>query len=326
MIAAFKHKNPVNTLTLLLYGLIIKFPLFLNPVIPKYNPGDGYLYQVLLKLLQPFNTAPLVFSLLAFLLVFAEATLLNRIINSLRLFPRQNYLAGMSYLLVTSMLPGWSSFSAPLIINGLLIWTWYRLLGLYNNNKPLSAIFNVSLLTGILPLIYTSAIVYIVLLLLAVIILRPFRLTELLIALLGVFTPYYFFFVLLYLTDQWTIDRIVPVFTFYLPRISSSLWTTGGIVLLLLPFLVGGYYVQDNLNKMLIQMRKSWSLLLLLLLISLLLLLIGPDNSYIHWMVIAMPIAAFHAATYFYLPAGWLATVLHWLTFAFVVILNYGGF
>jgi hypothetical protein len=326
MITAFKHKTPANALILLLYGLIIKFPLFLHPVTPQHNRGDNYLYLALLKFLHSFTgDTPIVFSLLAFLLLFAEATLLNRIINSLRLFPRQNYLAGMSYLLVTSMIPGWSSFSAPLLVNGLLIWIWYKLLGLYNNNKPRSAIFNVSVLVSLLPLIYAPAIAYIILLLLAVIILRPFRITELLVALLGVLTPYYFFFVLLYLTNQWTIDKIVPAFTFYLPRLSSSLWVSTGIILLLIPFLIGGYYVQDNLNKMLIQMRKGWSLLLLLLLVSLLIILISPDNNYTHWIVIAVPIAAFHAATYFYLSAGsgWPATLLHWISFAFVVMLNY---
>lgn len=327
MIAAFKHKNPGNALVLLLYGLVIKFPLFLHPAEPLYNQGDNYLYRALLRLLQPFTTdTPVIFSLLAFLLVFAEATLLNRIVNSLRLFPKQNYLVGMSYLLVTSMIPGWSGFSAPLIINGLLIWAWYRLLGLYNNNKPRSAIFNVSVLVGLLPLIYAPAIAYIVLLLLAVVILRPFRLTELMVALLGVLTPYYFFFVLLYLTDQWTIDKIIPAFTFYLPRLSSSLWVSTGIILLLVPFLLGGYYVQDNLNKMLIQVRKGWSLLLLLLLVSLLIILVSPDSNYVHWMVIAVPIAAFHAATYYYLPPGWLPALLHWVSFAFVVTLNYGVF
>lgn len=327
MIAAFKHKNPGNTFILLLYGLAIKFPLFLHPETPQHNRGDNFLYTALLKLLQPFTTStPVVFSLLAFLLVFTEAILLNRIINSLRLFPKQNYLAGMSYLLVTSMMPGWIGFSAPLLINGLLIWIWYRLLGFYNNSKPRSAIFNVSVLVGTLPLIYAPAIAYIVLLLLAVVILRPFRVTELLIALLGVLTPYYFFFVLLYLTDQWTIDKIIPAFTFYLPRLSSSLWITGGITLLLVPFLLGGYYVQGNLNKMLIQVRKGWSLLLLLLLVSLLIILVSPDNNYVHWMVIAVPIAAFHAATYFYLSNGWLATLLHWVSFAFVIMLNYGVF
>lgn len=298
--------------------------MFLHPEKPLYNQGDNYIYQLILKFLHPFTeNAPIIFSLLAFLIIFAEATLLNRIVNSLRLFPRSNYLTGLSYLLATSMITEWSTFSAPLLLNGLLIWIWYRLLGLYNNNNPKSAIFNVAIMVGILPLIYAPAIAYLILLVLALLIMRPFRITELLVALLGVLTPYYFFFVILYLSSQWTLDKIVPDFTFYLPKIPSSLWITAGIVLLLVPFLTGGYYVQDNMNKMLIQARKSWSLLLLMLLVSLLIILINPNSNYVHWMVIVVPIAAFHAATYFYVPARWLALLLHWVSFAFVIMLNY---
>lgn len=324
MIATFKQKNPGNAFILLIYGLFIKFPMFLHPKKPLYNQGDNYIYQFILKILDPFAAnAPIIYSLLAFLIIFAQATLLNRIINTLRLFPKPNYLTAMSYMLATSMVADWSTFSAPLLINGLLIWIWYRLVGLYNNNSPKAAIFNVAILVGLLPLIYAPAIAYVLLLVLAIIIMRPFRVTELLVALLGVLTPYYFFFAVLYLTHQWTIDKIVPAFNFYLLKLPSSLWISGGIVLLLLPFMTGGYYVQDNLNKMLIQARKSWSLLLVMLLVSVLVILINPNNNYVHWMVIVAPIAAFHAATYFYLSASWLALLLHWVSFAFVIVLNY---
>lgn len=327
MITIFKQKNPGNAFILLLYGLIIKFPMFLHPVSPEYNQGDNYLYKLVLEFLDPVTRhVPIVFSILAFLLIFVQATLLNRIVNSLKLFPRPHYLTGMAYMLTTSIMAEWSSFSAPLVINLMLIWVWYRLLRLYNHPKPKSAIFNIAVLVGVLPLFYAPAIAYVLLLLLALLVMRPFSVTELLVSLLGVITPYYFFFVILYLTDQWTIDKIVPAFNFYLPRLPSSLWITAGIVLLLIPFLMGGYFVQDNLNKMLIQARKSWSMMLLLLLVSLLIILINPNHNYIHWLVIVVPIATFHAATYYYLSARWFAQLLHWASFAFVILLNYRVF
>jgi hypothetical protein len=31
----------------------------------------------------------------------------------------------------------------------------------------------------------------------------------------------------------------------------------------MVPFLTGGYFIQDNLRRMLIQIRKGWSLILL---------------------------------------------------------------
>src|SRR5215210_1674000 len=99
---------------------------------PIPNDGDNYIYHVILNFLEPVTRAsPVVFSIIAFLLVFTQATLLNRICNTVKLYPKPNYLVGMSYMMVTSLMKEWSYFSAPLIVNSLLIWIYYRVIVLY---------------------------------------------------------------------------------------------------------------------------------------------------------------------------------------------------
>ncbi len=73
---------------------------------------------------------------------------------------KPNYLAGMAYMLITSLFIEWNHFSAPLLINSLLIWIFYRVSILYNSNKPGAAIFNVGLIMGIVTLMYQPAIVF----------------------------------------------------------------------------------------------------------------------------------------------------------------------
>ncbi len=101
-------------------------------------------------------------------------------------------------------------------------------------------------------------------------------------AVIGFTTPYYFLFVALYLTNQWDWARVIPVISFHLPRLSANLWVTGGIIFMVLPFLIGSYYAQQNLNKMLIQVRKSWSLLLVLLMVCVVIILVNPGPNYLH--------------------------------------------
>lgn len=327
MIGIFKQKNPGNALLLLLYAMVLKFPMFLHPVKPVVQDGDNYIYKIVLRFLESITgNASIIFSVIAFLLLFTQATLLNRIASNIKLLPRPNFLVGMAYLLATTLMKDWSQFSAPLLVNSLLIIAWYKMIGLYNNPKPKTSIFNVAVLTGVLPLIYSPAVAFILLLLVALLLTRPLRITEWLIGLLGIITPYYFLFVILYLTSQWDVNQIIPVVTFHLPKLPGSLWITGGIILLVLPFLLGGYFVQANLNKMLIHVRKAWSLLLLFLMVSLLIILFNPGTTYLHWMLIVVPITAFHAATYFYINARWFALLLHWVIFAFAVLLNYAVF
>ncbi|HTL07440.1 MAG TPA: hypothetical protein VL307_04250, partial [Chitinophagaceae bacterium] len=103
----------------------------------------------------------------------------------------------------------------------------------------------------------------------------------------------------------------------------AYLWITGGIFFLVLPFLIGAWYVQSNLGKMLIQMRKSWSLLLVLLIVSVLIILVNPGTSYVHWLPVVVSLSIFHAAAYYYLPGRWLPILLHWAIFFFAIMLNY---
>jgi hypothetical protein len=324
VIGIFKQKSPGNAFILLIYGLFLKFPFFLHPESYAANEGDNYIFNVIIDFLRPATSkATIIFPVLAFALLFTQATLLNRISNSLKLLPRNNYLVGMSYMLVTSLVHEWNLFSAPLLVNSLLIWIWYRMTNLYNHNSPKTAIFNISMLLGILPLIYSPAVVFLLLMMFALILTRPFHITEWLVALLGFTTPYYFLFVVLYLSNQWDWSKIIPVISFHLPKLPTSLWVTGGIIFMVLPFLIGSYYVQNNLSKMLIQVRKSWSMLLVLLIVTVLIILVNPGNNYLHWLPVVLPLAAFHASAYYFPTGRWFPLLMHWVIFAFVIMLNY---
>ena len=295
----------------------------MHPEKHMVNEGDNYIFNIIVKFLESFTTNPLFFSFLAFLLLFKQAILLNRIGNSIRLLPKSNFLIGMSYILITSLVHEWNLFSAPLLVNSILIWIWYRLSSVYNHPRPKTAIFNVGMLVGLLPLIYSPAVVFLLFLMFALILTRPVRITEWLVGLLGFTTPYYFLFVVLFLANQWSWHKVIPEISFHLPKLPASLWITGGISFMVIPFLIGAWYVQTNLGKMLIQMRKSWSLLLMLLIVSILIILLNPGTNYLHWLPVVVPLSIFHAAAYYYLPGRWFPSLLHWIIFAFAIMLNY---
>jgi hypothetical protein len=324
VIGIFKQKNPGNALVLLVYALVLKFPVFIHPVLPVLHKEDNYLYRLIFNGLDSFfHNSPVIFSIFTFILIFTQATLFNRICNYQKLLPKPNFFPGMSYILVTSLLPDWNHFSAPLVINSVLIWIWYKMIALYNNNRPDPAIFNIGVLTGIVTLLYVPALFFLLLVFFALLIMRPFRLREWMMGLLGFTFPYYFLFIILYITNHWNWKNIVPSITVTFPGMPHSMWITFGMVLLVVPFMIGGYFVQGNLNKMLIQVRKSWSLSLLFLLVAIFVILINHADSYENWIVTAMPFAAFHAAAYYYAPNKTLPLVLHWVTFVFIILINY---
>lgn len=323
MTGIFRQKTSSNIIILLVYGLILKFNHFLHPAGPLQQPEDHFLYNWLIGFLKPLNIPPVLYVLFSFLLLYSQALLFNRICNDQKLLPRPNYLPAMAHMLTTSLFWDWNFFSAPLLANTFLIWIFYRMTTLPTIQRPAGAIFAIGVQIGIVTLLYRPAIVFVALVILALFIMRPFRLKEWAINLLGITMPYYFLALVLYLSNEWDWNKIKPVFSINLPAIPSSVYNTISIILLVVPFMIGGYFVQANLNKMYIHVRKSWSLLLLYLIMAMLIIMADGGSNYVSWMLCSVPITAFHAAMYFYIGSRRLPTIIHWTIFGYAIYLNY---
>lgn len=297
--------------------------MLLHPMPPLRQPDDHFVYIWLLDFLSPLHLPPIVYTLITFFLLYSQAIMFNKVCNEQKMIARPNYLPGMAYMLITTLFIEWNHFSAPLLINSLLIWIYYRVSVLYNSNKPGAAIFNVGLLTGVVTLMYQPAIVFSVFLLVSLFIMRPLRVREWLIGILGITTPYYFLGIVLFLTNQWDWKKLQPNISFNLPEMPNSLTVTVSIALLIFPFIIGGFFVQNNLTKMLINVRKSWSLLLVFLIVSMLIILANGSNNYVNWLLCAVPLTAFHAAAYFYPTRTWFSQALHWIIFGWAMYIGY---
>lgn len=324
MIGVFKQKNPANILLLLVFGVLIKLPVFMSPKPAISRPADGVLYEGILNFLEPYaKNVPSVFSVLAFVFLFLQAIILTQFINSQRMMNKSNYLPGMSYLLITSLLPEWNQFSSPLLINTILLFVLSGLFRIYNMPNARGTIFNVGLALGIAGFLFVSSLTFILWIFLALAIMRPFRLNEWLLCILGITTPFYFYAIYLFINDQWTWGKLLPIITVGLPSLEQSAWLAGSVFLIMLPFLIGGYYVQDNLRRMLINVRKGWSLLLLYLLAALLLPFVNTSDTFENWIMAMIPMAAFHACAYHYPPMRIIPLLIFWVTVGFILIYQF---
>ncbi len=328
MIGIFKQKSPANLLLLLIMGVLLKLPLFSS----AYNPpaGDreenGLLFNLVADFLTPYAGGfPLLFPLLTFLFLFLQAMMLTRFMNAQRMVSKTTYLPAMAYLLITSFLPEWNYFSAPLVVNTFLLLILSILFTIYNQESIKGSIFNVGLLLGIAGFVFAPAFTFLIWIFLAIAIIRPFRINEWLICLLGVTTPFYFYAAYLFIDGSWSWDAFLPSLSIELPFVRQSAWLAGAAFLIMLPFLIGGYYVQENLRRMLINVRKGWSLLLLYLLAALLLLFVNTSGDFSNWIMALVPIAAFHAGAYQYATSKAFPLVTFWLAIAFILAFQYLG-
>lgn len=326
MIGIFRQKTPANILVLLFFGLLIKLPMFIHPHVPTIQPKDGILFHAILNFLQPTGkTTPILYPFLTFILIFTQALSLTRIINNYRMMSRPNYLPAMSYVLITSFFAEWNYFSAPLLLNSLLMLILGWLFKIYNHPRAKAIIFNIGLAIGISTFIFFPSLSFIIWVLCGLMIMRPFRINEWLLCFLGITTPYYFYGVYLFLTKQWELEKVLPYLTVRIPSLQQSIWLAASALLLMVPFLTGGYFVQDNLRRMLIQIRKGWSLILIYLLVAIFVPFVNTSNTFENWVMATVPFAAFHSCTYFYPPRKLFPLILFWVSVGFVLLYQYYG-
>ena len=298
----------------------------MHPHVTTIQSKDGILFYGILKFIESAGTRnPILYPILAFILLFTQAITLTRLINNYRMIIRTNYLPGMAYLLITSFFAEWNYFSAPLLVNTLLIFILGWLFKMYNHPRAKAIIFNVGLLTGFCSLIFFPSVTFIVWILFALMIMRPFRINEWLLCLLGLTSPYYFYGVYIFFTDQWHLNKFLPHLTISVPSLQQSIWLAASALLLMIPFLAGGYFVQESLRRMLIQIRKAWSILLIYLLVAIFVPFVNTTNTFENWVMAAVPFASFHACTYFYPPKKLFPLILFWISVCFVLAYQYYG-
>ncbi len=319
MIALFKQKSPANIVLLFIFGLLIKLPLFLYPKQVVATDNDGRLYQGFVTFINGSGNGALLASILAFVLIYVQALMINYLVNEYRMTSRQTFLPAMAYLLITSLLPEWSMLSAALVSNLFIILIFTLLFSLYNQGAVNGKIFNLGLLAGITSFIFFPSLLLLLAIVLGLMILRAFRLNEFFLLLMGAATPYYFYAAYLFLKDRFSASEFFPQVYLQAPELERSLWLVGSTLFLAIPFLVGGYFVQAQLRKMLIQVRKNWSVLLLFLLLAFGVPFINSTESFHTWVLTAVPFAAFHASAYLYPQRKWLPLLLFFGMVVFII-------
>ena len=323
MTGVFKSNNPYNTFLLLVYGLLLKLIMFIHPQIPLPQQTDGFLFKLLLSQLSGVGKSiPLIYPLISFILLYTQAITLNALVNQHRLMQKPNYLTGMAYLLITSLFAEWNILSAPLIINSLIIWVWSRMSKLYNEPSPKASLFNIGMAIGISCFFYFPTISFSVMVVVGLLITRPFKLPEWVVALLGLASPFYFLLAYVYVMDKWQ-GYHFPGVAVTLPHFIESRWALAAVIIVLFTTVAGFIYVQKNFRRQLVQARKSWNLIFLYLLIALFVPFINASHSFVYWILSAVPIAVIAGAGFLYPQKRAFPLILHWLMVAFAIAFSY---
>ncbi len=323
MLGTFKANYPYNSFLLFIYGFFLKLHWFLAPRIPSAQSTDNFLFVKFLDAISPAGkNYPVIYPIITYILLYIQAISFNQAVNDQRLIQKPNYLPAMSYLLITSLFVEWNMLTSSLVINTLLIWVWLKMSKIHNIQKPKANLFNIGAVIGIATFFYFPALAFAALVIMGLMIMRAFRLDEWIMVAVGIITPYYFLYAYLFIADK-IYGYKLPAFAVGYPRFSQSYWTLAAIILVLIAFLIGGYYTRKNMRRLIVQTRKSWNLILLYLVVAVFVPFVNATYTFDYWILSAIPLSAFIACAFFYPGKRWLPSILHWSIVAMVIAMGY---
>lgn len=322
MVFLFRDKSIANVFFLVVLSIGVHLHFFVNTPAVITGTNDGLISLALAKYI---TGQPQTFLFVIYHgVVLIQAIRLNMVLNHFRMFQSNTYVIAMTYVLLSAVLMQWCSISAALVSNFLLIWIFIKLSKLYNNPSPKTMLFNTGLIVGASVLCYHPTAILIGVVLFALAVVRPFRLAEWLILLMGVLLPFYFMFSWLFLTDGLaSYKSFLPILHLGFPIKQWNTLLVTSLSLLLLLLLLGLYHWQQSMNRMVIQIRKNWGVMMVMLLILLPVPFIFYYGGIESAIMSLVPLAAFVSNAFANPRRLALPNLLFWLAVGVIVYNNW---
>lgn len=321
MVSFFKDKSPASVFALVIVAFVTRafFWDHLPSVVTLQN--DGLIYY----LLSSFSLLHgIVLAFIYFGVVLIQALRLNYALNDIRMFSRTAYTTALAYVLLTAIVPAWNNISSALVVNSMIIWLVHRLIRLYNTPHPKTLVYNIGLITGATVLFYYAAFPIILVVFFALAALRPFRLHEWIILLIGIITPFYFIAGLVYLNDKTNIAlQQLQVFQLQVIKPANILMTFVTYAIAGIAIIAGVITWQTNSGRMAIQARKCWGFLFVML------ILLAPVIYFIKHvypdalLLATVPAAAFISGAFLFPKRNFGPALLFWLFIALIIYNNW---
>jgi hypothetical protein len=285
----FRNNSPFTVIVLFIFALLVKFQALLHPVMPVPVAGH-FLYNYIIRgLFYIFRHGAFSYTMLAIVILFMQAIYLKSIASRHKLFPRPTYIPSFMYLLLTSVYPPFNSFSETLLVNWFLLGAVDTMFSFTQTNQPRKLIYNASFLLSCAALFQFSYLAFFFLLLVGMVMFRPFNLGEWSVAMMGYVTPFYFTASILFLTDKLGLAKEWPHLGFSLSSHVNSIFYIIMVIAGIMILLASGIYAMlQNVALSNIYVRRDWTALSFYLIISLFVAILTDEGVKTAWLT-AMP-------------------------------------
>jgi hypothetical protein len=309
LIRFFKSNSASAFIFLPLIAIAIWAFGFMDPsiVLAKHTMP---MYDILIEALSKISWLG---TFIALCLIVGEAFLLNYIVNENEVLSKQSFLPALFYIIFMSNNNAMLMLHPLLPANLFLLFAIHKLLSSYRKDTAFSQAFDAGLLISIATLFYLPYIVFLPLLGISLIILRPFNWREWLISFIGVILPYLFIITYYFwnnILDYLWYDKMFYPITRAKPKLDfpDSFYFMLSIGWLLLLFSFGKLFSGIGTNSQ--RTKKGIILLIWFFIFSGLSLLIAPEISTKYFSALAIPSAVFCANYFLNIKKQWWGELL----------------
>ena len=318
MVFLFRDRSDINLIFLVLLSLALHFHVWMHPPLVIANESDGLIAYLLLHFIKPLPSMALI--VLFQLIILSQAIRLNILLSKFKMFQQISYLPAFTYIILTGLFPYWDVISSGLVANSLVIWILVKLLRLYDQNQPKTLEFNIGLIVGISILLYEPIAILIPVVLFALIIIRPFKISEWLVLIMGILLPFYFIFTYVFLSGNLSDFRhFLPKLDWKNPLVKTELNVVLALMVIGVQLVAGIFYWQQEQVRFIIQVRKYWGVLLLVLILTLFQPIIFSVQALYASAIVITPLACFISFSYASPKRLVLPNLLFWSAMAVIV-------
>lgn len=325
MIRQFRNLNFINFLFLFLLLFILRIGIFIH--LPQaLNSGFLEFYSRLLIPVSPQNTlSPALNISIAAILVYTQALLFNRIINTFNVLGKSTFLPALLFVVCASVFNPFLVLSPPLICNFILLFLIYKILLEYKKPNSITAFFDLGLLIAIGTIFYFPFILFLLLLWASLIILKPFNWREWFSALLGFLTVVFFLGVYYF----WN-DRLLDFYEIWKPLSNKfpfyiRIHVLDYIVLfpIAVVMMLAFFQIRQNFFKSYVLVRKFFQILLFMFAFASVSFYLKSDYRINHFLLCVIPVTTL--LSYFFTNAKrkWIYEPLFFIILGFILYFQF---
>ncbi len=305
MIKLFRTFHPLSVLPL--FGVAVLLYIFsgAGADASSASVGMGELYRHLL--LPTYGTALLSFATskwLGFILLFAQALLFNKVINTHNLLGKPSFLPGLLYIVCTSFADTLGGFSPVLLVNFVLIWLLNQFLSSYRKPDARDLIFDMGLLIGLGTILYAPFILFLLIVWVGLLIFRSFNWREWAMALLGLATVAFFLAFYYY----WNGQLSNWLSYWQLSRTANPISKLPSLVLMVIALIgiLGLIQLRANFFRSIVHIRKSFQLLSALFGVVILSSVLAYGIQLNHYVLATVPLSVLLSYYFMHASKAWI--------------------